>query len=395
MEILDKKLKNGVNLRILNSPSFASSKITVKFNAGYLSVPREKNQIPHILEHIIWDYGKEAKLKFAEYGVWQNASTWDGQTLYWLECLPEFTDEMFSLILDKISSPEISLEKFEREIKNIETELATERTEPQQLLFETIKDEIFENIINEQAKKETLKNIKFSEIVDFYDKFYKTDNARIFIYGNFDDRAISKIINLIENWKLPRGEEFEIEKIRHKKTGLSKIKKDGENVYFQHLSHLGSFSMRQKVASGIIYRFLTHEESGNAYKELRDKGLLYGIYSGFWELDDLSVVFEINFSALDKNYRQVVSVLDKWVSKLKAGDFSQEELDFLRTTYKNGWRMDNKDFSDKADFLEVVFLSRDDFSEEDFLNELDKVTKQDVVELANLAFEHFDEGGWR
>ena len=153
--------------------------------------------------------------------------------------------------------------------------------------------------------------------------------------------------------------------------------------------------MRQKVASGIIYRFLTHEESGNAYKELRDKGLLYGIYSGFWELDDLSVVFEINFSALDKNYRQVVSVLDKWVSKLKAGDFSQEELDFLRTTYKNGWRMDNKDFSDKADFLEVVFLSRDDFSEEDFLNELDKVTKQDVVELANLAFEHFDEGGWR
>ena len=57
--------------------------------------------------------------------------------------------------------------------------------------------------------------------------------------------------------------------------------------------------------------------------------------------------------------------------------------------------MDNKDFSDKADFLEVVFLSRDDFSEEDFLNELDKVTKQDVVELANLAFEHFDEGGWR
>lgn len=385
------KLKNGAQLAILNSPEFKSAKITVKFNAGYLHLPNEKNQVPHLLEHIIYDHNEDVKHDFAKFGVWQNAGTWDGETDYWLECLPEYFESMIQHLLYDICNPILTSEKLTVEKKTVENELSTERLEPLQLMYGKIKDDLFENIISEHAKKATLKNIEIEDLQKFYQEFYTTDNARIFIYGHFSDQQKQKIMDLLENFALPRGEEKSIPAIKSRQQYISRKEEDGDLTRFMRVSHFPHFSNHVAANYSILFRYLFHSDSGNAYQELRKKGLIYGFYLGADIQNDLSEINEISFSAIAEKYDEVMQIVKKWVKKAQNGEISDEELDFLKTVAKNDLRMDYKDLDDRAGALEnrFIFNEQETFPERVFA-ETDNVTRESLSELACEVFADFE-----
>ncbi len=70
-------------------------------------------------------------------------------------------------------------------------------------------------------------------------------------------------------------------------------------------------------------------------------------------------------------------------------------MEKIKISAKNSLRMSVRRIDEKSLWYRDEFLNFVGYNCDDLIAEFDKVTKQDVVELANLAFEHFDEGGWR
>ena len=397
MEILDKKLKNGVNLQILNSSSFASSKITVKFNAGYLSVPREKNQIAHVLEHIIYDFSPEDREWLAEIGAIKNAQTWEEYTRYFVEVLPEYFEKAIDVLLKNIENPQISKETVEREIKNVRSEFSSRRRTVLNRVFDQKMEEIFPNSVSDTTGSMSLENITIDDVRAHYDQFYTTDNARVFIFGDFSKSQILKIIKKLENFNLPRGEEKTFPKVKISEKRGAKIAEDGDKIHFVFLSPFENmkFSVRQRATFEILRCFLTDSKTGKLYRELRNEGLLY--YVG-WAVvcSRNSLCYSVmSFSADEGKFNEINKVIKKWILWAENGEFSVEELEKIKISAKNSLRMNVRRIDEKSLWYRDEFLDFVGYNCDDLIAEFDKITKQDVVELANLAFEHFDEGGWR
>lgn len=397
MKILDKKLKNGVNLRILNSPSFASSKITVKFNAGYLSEPREKNQIAHVLEHIIYDFSAEDREWLAEIGAIKNAQTWEEYTRYFVEVLPEYFEKAIDVLLKNIENPQISKETVEREIKNVRSEFSSRRRTVLNEVFDQKMEEIFPDSVSDATGVMSLENITIDDIRAHYDQFYTTDNARVFIFGDFSESQISKIIEKLENFNLPRGEEKTFPKVKISEKRGAKIAEDGDKIHFVFLSPFSQMkqNIHQRATFSVLRSLLTDVKTGKMYRELRDEGLLYHIFWGLIFSQNSLTYSEFSFSADKETFEKTIKVIEKWISKVKNGEFSTEELEKIKISAKNSLRMNVRRIDEKSLWYRDEFLDFVGYNCDDLIAEFDKVTKQDVVKLANLAFEHFDEGGWR
>ncbi len=369
----------------------------MKFNAGYLSEPREKNQIAHVLEHIIYDFSTEDREWLAEIGAIKNAQTWEEYTRYFVEVLPEYFEKAIDVLLENIENPQISKETVEREIKNVQSELSSRRRTVLNMVFDQKMEEIFPDSVSDATGIMSLENITIDDIQAHYDQFYTTDNARVFIFGDFSESQISKIIEKLENFNLPRGEEKAFSKVKISEKRGVKIAEDGDKIHFVFLSPFSQMkqNIHQRATFSVLRSLLTDVKTGKMYRELRDEGLLYHIFWGLIFSQNSLTYSEFSFSADKETFEKTVEVIEKWISKVKNGEFSNEELEKIKISAKNSLRMSVRRIDEKSLWYRDEFLNFVGYNCDDLIAEFDKVTKQDVVELANLAFEHFDEGGWR
>lgn len=396
MKIIDKELKNGIKLRILNSKEFKSSKITVKFNAGYLSESREKNQIAHVLEHIIFDYSKEDRAWLAEVGAEKNAQTWEEYTRYFIEVLPEYFEKSIDILLRAIENPKISDDIVEREIKNVRSEFTSRRQNPLSQVFDKKMEEIFPNTINDRSAIDSLQNISTSDIQRHYDEFYTTNNARVFVFGAFSEIKISKIVEKLENFKLPRGQEKSFPKIQiSQNRGAKILKKDGK-YHFIYLSPFENmkYNARERATFSVLRMLLTDTKTGKMYREIRDKGLLYHIFWGLQHSQNSLIYSEFSFSSDEETFEELMAVIKKWILWAENGDFSDEDISKIKLAAKNSFRMNIRSVDNRALWIRDQFLDFKGYSFEEIISEIDKISRDDIILMAKNAFAHLDEVSW-
>lgn len=392
MNIIDKKLKNGVALSILSSPEFKSSKITVKFNAGYLSEPIEKNQIPHILEHIIYDFEESDREWAAEVGAIKNAQTWDEYTRYFIEVLPEYFEKSVDILLRSIENPKITRESFEREVKNVRSEFTTRRKDGLPQVYNEKLVEIFTNGVSRQRCIDSLENITLADIERHYREFYTTDNARVFVFGDFSNDNIVMIENKLEDLKLPRGEEKTFPEIEITDNRGAKIIEDDDKIHYILLTPVEDMkhNLRQRATFSVLRKMLTDYKSGRMYREIRDRGLLYHIFWSVQENQNSTYFTEFAFSSDKETYADLMDVIEKWVDWVRNGDFSDEDLRKARIATKNDFRMDNRKIENIVEWYQYRALDFGQYVADDLIGEFDSVSREDIIGLAREAFEYFE-----
>ena len=258
-------------------------------------------------------------------------------------------------------------------------------------------EEIFPNTICDATAIASLKNITASDIQKHFDEFYTTDNVRTLVFGNFSETGILKIIEKLERFKLPHGEEKSFPTIRISENRGAKTAKDEDKIHFIFLSPFPWMkkNIHQRATFSVLRSLLTDTKTGRMYRELRDKGLLYHIFWGL-NCDQNSLFYSgMSFSADNEVFSEAVKVVEEWILKAKNGEFSEEYLEKVKISAKNGLRMSVRSDERKVEWFQDEFLDFVGYNHDGLIAEIDKVTKQDVVDLAKLAFEHFDEGGWR
>jgi insulysin len=192
------ELKNGIKVVLISDPKINMSSCSVAVGAGYWQ--DEYEGTAHFLEHLLF-MGSEKYKEQNEYhsyvqicGGSDNAFTTDNITCYYLTLETTFLKKGIEILSWFFRAPLL-------DVKHINSELDIIDSEHKKNILQDmwIMDDIFKNFINKSkftkfgtGNKTSLKGIKKEDIMNYYNRYYTTDNLFVCIVD-------SKPINVMQS----------------------------------------------------------------------------------------------------------------------------------------------------------------------------------------------------
>ncbi len=284
-------LKNGAKGLLIHVPSASVVSYEFNFRAGEYLVDEKKWETPHLMEHILLGANElypKARLFQAEIeknGAYSNASTGVYDITYEAECADFEWDRILDLMLVAIAKPLFLQEEFDAEYGNVREELAARANNHFRHLSLALRKEYAFMSKTDQERLKLMKHVKLADVVAHYKKTHTTRNMRFVIAGNLTPRRHEAIVKALEEMALPKGtRRFELPDERAK--ALEKPffirNKTVKTVYF----YLDTFMKRRMnddevYASSLVNTMLTETLYSKILGTARERGLVYGMSSGF------------------------------------------------------------------------------------------------------------------
>jgi predicted Zn-dependent peptidase len=171
----------------------------------YNEFSKEESGINHLFEHILWQSWRKCIKSgcsqfWAERPVHRNATTTAQAVSYYITGLATETDDMINYIVQVISNPRFDLKVIEAEKRAVLNELTIAQNNPVHKLTHALFTHIvsgesgLQNKTNIQLQIDNLKRISAADIVNYYKRFYNSNNITFFFSGKITPAQISAII---------------------------------------------------------------------------------------------------------------------------------------------------------------------------------------------------------
>ncbi len=291
-------LKNGAKGLFVHVPDATVMTFEINFRAGEYLVEQEKWETPHLMEHVLLGANEllpKARLFQAEFeknGAYSNASTGSYDITYEAECADFEWDRIVDLLLIAITKPLFLEEEFRAEFGNVREELSARSNSHFRHLSLALRQAYGFKVMTDQERLRLMDNVNLHDIRAHYLNTHTAKNLRFVIGGNLPAERRKVIKSLIENIELPDGEE-RLELPHENPITLKKplyIANDTiENVYF----YIDTFMRRRMEESetdalSLINTMLTETLYSRILGTARERGLVYGMSSGYGQTKDSS-----------------------------------------------------------------------------------------------------------
>ena len=199
-------LDNNIKCILINDTTLDKSHVVTSVNVGSFADKEYYEGIAHLLEHMCFitskKYNKErlylAK-KIAEAGGHTNAFTAENNTIYNLDIFQENLEEILEIFIDFLTNAELKEEYILDELNNVDSE-------HQKNLFndiwrlnnlEKILGDTDSNYNNFSTGSKITLNKKdiHKKMLDFYNKYYVSNNISVCIASNYNIDKLYKIVN--------------------------------------------------------------------------------------------------------------------------------------------------------------------------------------------------------
>ena len=329
-----------------------------------------------------------------------NASVATSGKYQLFRCSLTFLDEKYTekamnkktinFFLESLFNPNIKDKMFDEKILEIEKnrlidDIRSIKDSPGRYAYEKVK-KIFGQDTNYTIsilnKEEDIKSITSKEIYEFYNSIIKEDFLTVFYLGR-KNKFLENILNKYFDTNL---------KDEKRLTHIDPLcVRDSVNKVIEDFP-----SKQSTLKIGYIYDELTEFENkyvlrifdfilgggpdSKLFKEVREKNsLCYSISSGSIQLHRCMMV---NVGINAKNYDKAIDLIEKQVRAMQLGDFKDEDIVNAKTVFKSSF----KEILDSLFNIINVYSSYEyksgDLLEDKLLN-IEKVTKEDVIALAN------------
>lgn len=196
------KLKNGLKIILDKRKDTMSVYATLSVNVGAFFPQTQKVGIAHMLEHNICTEFAEQKLN--KIGTTLEAFTYDCQTLYSVRTFKEHLENVLDTILKTVFDVKFSKAFFENEKRVIKQEYKKQRANIMaQNAFNAAESFYEETFIANTGygigDAKQVDDISFSDLKKFYNNYYGYNNSTITIVGNFNERAVLKLIKQLSS----------------------------------------------------------------------------------------------------------------------------------------------------------------------------------------------------
>lgn len=285
-------LKNGAKGLLVHVPDATVLDVYLNFRAGEYLVDRQKWEAPHLMEHVllgandIYPRARDFQAIVEQNGAYSNASTDVYDIIYETECADFEWERIFKLLILAIEHPLFLQEEFDAEFGNVREELSARSNNHYRQLGANTRKAYGLVAETDRERLDLMQNVKLEDVRQHYRRTHTTDNMRFVIAGNIGKRKGS-IVSLLENIDLPRGERFAMpdEVVRSLKKPVCISNDAVDTIYFYIDTFMNRRLEEHEVdALGLVNAILTETLYSKILGTARERGLVYGMNSGFQQI---------------------------------------------------------------------------------------------------------------
>lgn len=394
--VIEKKLPNGAEGLFIDVPGATVMTFEFNFRAGHYLTTRDKWETPHVMEHL--SLGANAKYprarlfdaEFKKNGSYSNAHTSTYHVWYDAECADFEWDRILELLTLAFSEPYFSKEEFEAECGNVRDELVGYTNNNGRILNVAMFEAFGMLAVPDKERASLLKNVTLKDVVEHHKKTHTTSNLRFIIAGNLKGR-MTQIESVLSKIKLPKGR-GRIELPDEDPVKPEKVvyipRANVDNVYFDVSTFAHTkFTDEEWDAASIANNILTETFHSKIFGEARERGLVYGMGSGFSQ-NKSYVDWGIGGQAQQENLPALLDIMVRELMKIKSGDIDEADIEaakqFALGRYQRGAQTV---YGIMGGYSGRYFFEEQIIDYFGYPERLKKVKKATVVEVMRRMFE--------
>lgn len=328
-------LKNGIKGLFIHCPDASVMTFDVNFRAGDYLVEEAKWETPHLMEHVLlganelFSKARTFQAEFEKNGAYSNASTGTYDITYEAECADFEWARIIDLLLTAITKPLFLEEEFRAEFGNVREELVARSNNHFRHLSLALRDAYGFKVKTDQDRLKLMENVQIEDIREHYKNTHIAHNLRFVIAGNLPAKRRQTIQSLLANIELPDGGSrlaLPPEVPKSLSSPLYITNETVDNVYF----YMDTFLRRRLDdaeidALSLINMMLTETLYSRILGTAREKGLVYGMSSGFSQTKDSSNWW-FGSQVMPRNARELFGIIEKELLAVFDGKIADEDI---------------------------------------------------------------------
>jgi zinc protease len=328
---VESKLKNGVELLVLEDHRSPTIQITIDMPASNLNDPADQAGIGDATAAMLrlgtkTKDSRQIAETIAELGAGIGFNVGDRTATVRLSTLTENLDAVFDLVSDMLFNPTFPQDELDKWKNQQLSQLTQVRTNPGFLATERFQAVLYpgDNRSLVLPSADSIKKINRDLVIAYFNKNFRPDGGRVAVMGDINTRQIiPKLEKLFANWKGSARKPPELPMlgaIADKKIYL--IDRPGS---VQTTLYVGNHAIDRMspdyIAVQVMNRILGSGPASRLFRNIReDKGYTYGISSGFSAshyynhfVSSTNVRTEVTGPALDELLKEFRDIRDRVV----------------------------------------------------------------------------------
>lgn len=328
-------LENGAEGLLIDVPDASVMTFEFNFRAGEYLVDPAKWETPHIMEHVLlganekYPKARVFQAEFEKNGAYNNASTGVYDITYEAECADFEWDRILDLMLLAISKPLFLQEEFDAELGNVREELNGRANNHFRHLSLAMRKYCGYQAMTDRERIKLLGNNTKEDVELHYQRTHTTSNLRFVIAGSLKGHRAT-IVRTLEEMELPKGNgriPLPVEIPVKQEKGLYLRNPSVKNVYFiVDTFHLEQLDEPQWDAGQLINTMLTETLYSSILGTARERGLVYGMSSGFNQLAQ-NVSWWFGAQVMPANAKALFEIMIEEINKVRSGDIDEADIE--------------------------------------------------------------------
>lgn len=334
--VTEVKLKNGARGLLIHIADASVMGLEINFRAGEYLIEADKWEAPHLMEHILLGANQKfpkARIFQAEIeknGAYSNASTGVYDITYEAECADFEWERILDLMVVAIAQPLFLEDEFDAEFGNVREELISRSNNHFRHLSLAMRESAGFIAKTDQERLKLMDNVKLEDIRRHYERTHTTKNLRFVIAGKLTLERRERIIDMLEQIPLPKGESRlalpdERPKLQPKPVYVHN--ETVKNLYF----YIDSFMNKrmtdpQSDALSLVNTMLTETLYSKILGTARERGLVYGMSSGFGQTK-LSSNWWFGAQVSRKNAAELFDIIVYELQNVFNGEIAESDIE--------------------------------------------------------------------
>lgn len=392
------RLDNGITLVSEALEGVRSVSIGIWIKNGSIDETPENNGISHFIEHMMFKGSEKRNAKkiaedMARIGGRINAFTAKEYTCYYAHTLGDHLPIAIDVLSDMLMHPLLDEEEMEKEKRVVLEELAMSEDSPEDIVHDQLENYVLRPSalsLDILGTKENVNSFSREQLQAYLDHHYVADNMVISVAGSFEEEWLISELNRTF---------FDVSTqqptVRHPESGRTDgfvfREKDIEQIHMVMNFPSISYHSDKTYALSILNTIIGGGINSKLFLGIReDKGLTYSIYS-YVESYETTGLFNIYAAFLPEMTEDVIVNTFAELDRFLENGITEEELYSVKEQIKSNLIIGYENMNHRMSNYGKSKLVLDRVKTQDEIIEgIDKVTVEDVMEMAYTMFRESD-----
>ena len=380
-----KKLNCGTTVIMEKSERVQSAALGIWVRAGASDEWDEVSGVSHFIEHMMFK-GTKNRTANKIGGVF-NAFTGKEATCYYIKTLSSNICRGAEILLDMLTGSKFDQEEMDRERQVICEEIKMVKDTPDDDVYDTISELVAGgNPLGRSilGTPESLAGIDRSRLVDYRDQMYARDSIVVAVAGNFDEEAIEAIFEDRLTSLRDKKPKKEIQLKPYQQSFNVKVR-DIEQTHICLATPGIALDDPRYYAFVLLNSIFGGSMSSRLFQNIREqKGLAYSVcsmnlFSSYWGF------FSIYAGVSPEKAEEALDAIHYELDTLRESGVTEEELAMAKEQMKSSYIFGLESVNSRMFSIGKNKLLLDRvYAEEEVLSSFDRVTREDIREVAEM-----------